>query len=436
MTVARDPFGVTRPVPTLVLLLLVTALALPGAGCVTREEPTAAGPEPIPGEPVPPSFEPIVLPRQTRDDTTAAGLAMRGDQRPMAGDDAGWEEKHDLATGYASGGYDEAALTIIREVLAQQPPPVWRERFLQLRTSLRLRRTETDWLRVEARGDRDYVTFGSDVDWLIRIRNVSDDVLVLRAPHSGPGRASPSALSLGIVRRDLDIYGAELERQWNQTVYLHQAGGCDIRIPPGGIHEATLRVPADDVGTPISGLRTIELTGTLRAVVTEEEGEPRTIGLRIRRGRVVVAPAGYEPLARDPLGSMQTAIDTVAPTHLLVATEFVPRGQGDRAMDTLTRALAEGDPALRTAAMGGVGLLRERNAGRPLARFVAPLIDALEAHPDRSAALMEALTLATGHALAPDARLWVDWWRRAGRSGLRVPAFERSPTPGTPREER
>jgi hypothetical protein len=390
----------------------------------------------VPGEPIPPSFEPIVIPRQTRDDTTAAGLAMRGEDRPVPGDEAGWEEKHDLATGYAAGGYDEAALTVIREVLAQDPPAAWRERFVNLRTSLRLRRTETDWLRVQARGERDYVTFGTDVDWLIRIRNVSDRVLVLRAPATGPGRASPSALSLGIVRRDVDIYGGELERQWNQTVYLHQAGGCDIRIPPGSIHEATVRVPADDVGAAISGLRTIELTGTLRAVVTEEAGEPRTIGLRIRRGRVVVVPHGYEPLARAPIPSMVTAIDAVAPTHLLIATEFVPRVDDDQAMDQLTRALATGDEALRTAALGGIRLLRDRNVGRPLARFVHPLVDALERHPERGAAIMEALTLASGQALAPDPRLWMDWWRRAGRSELTVPPFERRAAPGAPREGR
>ena len=402
----------------------------------------------MPGEPLPPSFEPIVIPRQSRSDftaghgstarvdTTGAGLAMRGDKRPVAGDDAGWAEKHDLATGYAAGGFDEEALIVIREVLAQKPPAAWRARFLTLRTSLNLRRTETDWLRVQARGEKDYVTFDNDVDWLIRIRNVSNRVLVLRAPKTGPGRASPSALTLGIVRRDLDIYGGELERQWNQTVFLHKAGGCDIRIPPGAIHEATVRVPAEDVGAPISGLRTLELTGTLRAVVTEEDGELRTIGLRIRRGRVVVVPNGYEPLARDPLGSMATAIVAVAPAHLLIATEFVPRAQSDRAMDLLARALATGADALRTAALGGVGLLRERNAGQSLARFVSPLIDALETHPDRRAALMEALTLATGQALAPDPRLWMEWWRRAGRSGRRVPAFTRSPAPGTPRGER
>ena len=435
VTVARDPLGVTRPVPLPVLLLLLATLAVAATGCRTQAS-ADGGPDPVPGEPIPPSFEPIVMPRQTRGDTGTAGLAMRGDERPVSEDDAGWAEKHDLATGYVAGGYDEAAETVIREVLAQKPPAAWRERFVNLRTSLHLKRTEADWLRVQARGERDYVTFGSDVDWLIRIRNVSDVVLILRAPKTGPGRPSPSALSLGIVRRDLDIYGAELERQWNQTVYLQQAGGCDIRIPPGGSHEATVRVPADDVGAAISGLRTLELTGTLRAAVTEEEGEPRTLGLRIRRGRVVVVPEGYEPLARDPLGSMATAIDAVAPTHLLVATEFVPRARSDRAMDQLARALATGDGALRTAAMGGVGLLRDRNAGSPLALFVSPLIDALEAHPERGAALMEALTLASGHALAPDPRLWMDWWRRAGRSGLQVRAIERSPAPGTPREER
>lgn len=437
VTVARNPLGVTRPVPLSVLfVLLLVTVAWAGAGCTTRTGPTEAGPDPVPGEVIPPSFEPIVIPRQNRGDTPAGGIALRGDERPVSADDAGWAEKHDLAAGYAAGGHDEAAFTVIREVLALKPPAAWRQRFVNLRTSLRLRRVEADWLRVQARGVKDYVTFGSDADWQIRIRNVSDRALVLRAPKSGPGRASPSAMSLGIVRRDIDIYGAELERAWNQTVFLQRAGGCDIRIPPGCVHEATVRIPAGEVGCAISGLRLLEITGTLRAVVTEEDGSLRTIALRIRRGRVIVLPEGYEPLARDPLASLRTAIDAVAPTHLLIATEFVPRAQSDRAMELLAGALATGDPALRTAVMGGLGLLRDRNVGRPLARFINPLVDALEMHPERGAALMEALTLGTGQALAPDPRLWMDWWRRAGESGIRVPAFERSSAPGTPREER
>jgi hypothetical protein len=41
-----------------------------------------------------------------------------------------------------------------------------------------------------------------------------------------------------------------------------------------------------------------------------------------------------------------------------------------------------------------------------------PLMVALDAHPERATELMDALRALTLVSLAPDARLWDDWWRR------------------------
>jgi hypothetical protein len=71
--------------------------------------------------------------------------------------------------------------------------------------------------------------------------------------------------------------------------------------------------------------------------------------------------------------------------------------------------------------VGSLGLLRERNVGRPLSPFAGPLMEALRVTPARGDALMEALGRITGQALAPDVRLWEDWWRRASREGATVP---------------
>ncbi len=269
-------------------------------------------------------------------------------------------------------------------------------------------------MRVDARGSRDYFVFGTDVDWRIRIRNVSRGPISFPAPRNLPDEPSPTAVNLSIRRRDIDIYGAELRRTWNHVVSLRQTtGGCEVTIRPGGVHEMPARLPAEDVGAPISGIRILEMEGILRGRVRTADGEDRGLALDLRPGRVVIVPAGYEPLASDPLGSLARAVEAVAPTHLLVATEFVPRQQSTRALAILVDALAEGEPALSTAALSALTLLRERSVGQPMAPFVEPLLAALDLHPERGDALMRGLTRVSGQTIAPDARLWRDWWRRA-----------------------
>jgi hypothetical protein len=78
----------------------------------------------------------------------------------------------------------------------------------------------------------------------------------------------------------------------------------------------------------------------------------------------------------------------------------------------LAQALAEGHPAMTRAAHGGLALLRERAIGEPLVPFARPLMDALTRSPRRSEAILEALSTVSGVRLAPDPRLWQDWWRR------------------------
>lgn len=400
------PTWVHPPVrPAVRAACLVTVLALGWPGCSSAETPgRGTGPEP-------PSFEPIVFPHQNpgrRQDL--------GERRLPAEDLAGWKEKWELASRYAAGGYDEEALQILDAALAHDPPAEWAARMRALKTSLRMRRAEEHLLRVEARGTRDYVPFQTAIDFVIRFRNVSREEIVFLAPEPGALDVSPSAMTLEITRRDRDVYATEFKRGWNQTVFLQRPGAPPIRIPPGGVHEVPVRIPAEDVGPPLPGLRVIQVGGILRPTHLRKGGEGRTVRVPIRAGRVVALPGGYEPLVADPLGSMRTATRTVAPIHLLIATEFVPPRRAHEAMDLLARALAEGHPSLERAALGGIALLRERAVGDPLRPLAAPLMDALRRAPGRSDALMKGLRRLTGLVLAPDPRLWQDWWRReAGR---------------------
>lgn len=445
MTGMRDAWvvGPSHPpaVPLLVrvvglvwLLLILVSMPSCAAPRPDAGDPGTEPSRPIHGEPEPPSLEPIVFPNPRAVEGGAGGPMREG--RPVGEEDAGWREKLDLARGYAAGGYDDQAQEIIRATLAQDPPAPWRPRFIGLRTMLRERRMQRELLRVDARGRKDYVVFGADVDWLVRIRNVSPCEIVFPAPPGGGDAVSPSILSLSVRRRDVDIYGAELSRSWNQTIPLQRVGGRALCIPPGGIHEVTVRIPAADVGEAISGLKILDLSGTLRGTMATEDSGKGSVRLRARPGRVVVLPGGYEPLAQDPLGSMETAMRSLAPMHLLIAAEFVPRGQGPRAAGILASVLAEGDPALRTAALGALGLLRGHGVGQPLAPFVGPLMEALESHPERSEPVMEGLTRLSGQALARDPRIWRDWWRRVGQQGMVVPPQEHVPIPGGAREKR
>jgi hypothetical protein len=396
--------------------------AAPGAAAGTAADPGGAA-APADGLPIAPSHEPIVFPR------SGAGLAPDAEDvratRALPADDSGWSEKWELASRYAQGGFDDEANEVIDAALAASPPEAWASRLLGLRHSIRLRQAE-EVLRVDARGVRDYVPFGSDVEWVLRLRNVSSQEIVIAPPGSATAPdgtpISPAALALTVVRRDVDIYTSELRRSWTQPVAVQPPGVGEVRIPPGRTHEVRARIPASDAGGALSGLRVLEVDGVLRpsglTIGGRSVGEP----LRIRKGRVVALPDGFEPLAADPLGSMERAVQTVMPRHLLVAAEFVPARDRVRAMEVLAGALGEGDRALRAAALSAVALIRERAVGTPLAPLCAPFVGALARHPERQDDLFDALRTLSGRALAPDARLWTDWWRREQAAGTPVAA--------------
>ncbi len=144
------------------------------------------------------------------------------------------------------------------------------------------------------------------------------------------------------------------------------------------MHEAAARIPVEEAGDAISGLRVLEVSGTLRPTRMRVGDEERSVRLPVRPGKVVVVPKGYEPLAAEPLRSMRRAVQTVAPIHLIVANEFVGRGDDPEAMGVLADALAEGHASLRRAALAAIAMVRDRSVGRPLAPLAKPLMEALE----------------------------------------------------------
>lgn len=327
-------------------------------------------------------------------------------------DDAFFEAKLEAARDEASVGSDAAAIELLTAALKLDPKPPWDARFKALRAEIKARHLETEILRVDVRPVRDYVPFDAAVDLVVRLRNVGKAEVVILPPTSGPDAVSGSSLVLTVKRTDHDIYEAELSRTWTKVVPLLPEGAQELRIPSEGVHEVRVRVPPEDVGGAVSGLRVLELSGDLRAGRIEA-GISEPLGrVPIRPGRVVVLPANFEPLAADPVGSLRKAVDVTAPVHLLVAAEFLAPEARPDALRILALALSTGAPELQPAALSAIHLIRRAAAGTAVRELARPLMEALDAHPERATELMDALRALTLVSLAPDARLWDDWWRR------------------------
>lgn len=327
-------------------------------------------------------------------------------------DDLFFEAKLEAARDEAAVGADESAIVLLTAALKLDPKPPWDARFKALRAEIKARHLETEILRVDVRPVRDYVPFDVAVDLVVRLRNVGKAEVVILPPTDGPDAVSGSSLVLTVKRTDHDIYEAELARTWTKVVPLLPQGAEELRIPREGVHEVRVRVPPEDVGAAVSGLRVLELSGDLRAGRIEA-GISEPLGrVPIRPGRVVVLPCGFEPLAADPLGSLRKAAEVTAPVHLLVASEFVAPEARPEALRILASALATGPSELRPAALSAIHLIRRAAAGTAVREMARPLMEALTAHPERATELMDALRALTLVSLAPDARLWDDWWRR------------------------
>ena len=58
--------------------------------------------------------------------------------------------------------------------------------------------------------------------------------------------------------------------------------------------------------------------------------------------------------------------------------------------------------------------IRRAAEGTPLRPLAEPFLREARAHPERAEGVLEGLAALTGVTLAPDPRLWEDWWRRDG----------------------
>lgn len=355
------------------------------------------------------------------------------EKRPVSPEEAGWEEKYKLAKRYAGAGYDDQALALIEASLASGVGTSWRGRFKSLAETIRMRRTQEHYLRVEVRPSRDYLVFGEGVDIEVRILNVSRERIVMASPSDRDRGVSPSALTLDLVRRDWDIFGSFLSRSWGRTIFLHD-DKQDIVIEPGATHRLRARIQPQDLGGTIRGFRVLEIGGVLRPTRVRIGERERAFRVPLRGARVVLLPRNYEPLATRPLESFETALETRAADHLMVAAWFLAPGQVETAYTSLRRQLISGPLGFQRTVLATVGLLAHRMHGRPLAPYAQPLLDTLASpalSADRAQVLMKALALLAGTDVGPRPALWLDWWRREqAREPVIVDPTARMPSRG------
>lgn len=421
----RRPWGAVAPSLALGLASLLSLAGCQGSGALRpaatpgRTDVWGRPLEEAAGGPIAPSLEPVVLERKE-----PKGAEDLRERRALPAGQAGWAEKLETVRALLAAGSDAEAMAMVEAALSSDPPAEVAGRLRAMRMEARARRAQDEVLRVEARAPRDVVGFGHDVEFVLRLHNVGRHDIVFgqavaqaapRRPAPGvpePVAASGSALVLEVLRRDRDVGAALLERRWTATVPLLRAGDPPLRLAPGQQRDFPVRIPAEDVGPPLMGVRVLELGGLLRPSEVRVEGGLDLAALRVRPGRVAVLPEGHEALADDPLHALEQAVALRAAPHVLVACEFLPRAQAGAAAALLARALVEGDALLATAAEGALGLLRERCVGDPLAVLVDPLVASLEARPARARELLLGLMATVDTRLPADARLWTDWWRR------------------------
>ncbi len=268
----------------------------------------------------------------------------------------------------------EQVLSIVRETLAEGPPREIARSLRAIRVEARRGLLGRKVLEARILPERDVCVRGGEIVLELAVRNVSPQaVSVLRR---GPG-SSVSVFVLDVVRRDFDIYGNVLSFENRVRVPLPE----DLRVPVGGRASVTYRMPAGRVEDRHLGFSEVSFGGVLRPAVILCGDERYYSAVKLREAAVRVFPPGYEPIAKDPLGTLATAYRLGAREHLLIAAELAGTFSRPQAVARL------------------VSFLR----GPETASWVT---------------VMAALRRLTGRSFGNRAQAWTAWWREEGGHGV------------------
>jgi len=258
------------------------------------------------------------------------------------------------------GEYREC-LAIVRETLGNSPPADISADLRRLRFEAKRRLLSRRIIVVKALPNHDVVRYGEPVEIDLALRNVTDvPVLVkLKVPES-----SASLFFLTVEREYWDVYG-NVRRQSHRVRYPLTK---DLLVPVGGRRAIRYSERTVEPERRHLGFTLVRVTGVFRPAVLVAGEEEFYAGVPVKEATVRILPPGYEPIAADPLGTIDKAYPLGAREHLLIAAELVPPERKLEAIGRLIDLLSEDVTPTDVTAMAALRRLTDRNfALRPTA---------------------------------------------------------------------
>ncbi|MHC4472018.1 MAG: hypothetical protein ACYS99_13755 [Planctomycetota bacterium] len=267
-----------------------------------------------------------------------------------------------------------ACLEIARATLEKGPPPAVASELRSLRFEAKRRQLSQDVLSARVLPVREVCVMGSEAVLELTLLNLAKQPVEVARRARG---SSDAVFVLSVTREDLDVYGNVRTETTTHRVPL----GEDLEVPVGGRRSVEHALPTPRPEDRHLGFTVLRIGGILRPALIRC-GEARYYsGVELGEAVVRVFPPGYEPIAEDPLGTLDKAYRLGAREHLLVAAELAPP---ERRHET-----------------------------------VAKLVSYLEgAETGTWVTVIAALRRLTGRSFTGQPRAWIEWWKEEGRNEL------------------
>jgi len=274
---------------------------------------------------------------------------------------------------YLRGEY-ASCLEITRSALEQGTPAHVASELRSLRFEAKRRQMSEEVLAGRVLPQYEVCAMGSDVVLELTLLNLAPLPVTVERRVRG---ASGSVIVLTVTREDRDVYGNVRAETSTEIVPLTR----DLEVPVGGRRSVRHTLPTPRSETRHIGYTLLRIRGILRPAVIRCGDARYYYGVELSDAVVRVLPPGYEPIAEDPLGTLDKAYRLGAREHLLVAAELAPP---------------------------------ER-----LGETVGKLVSYLEGDETGTwVTVMAALRLLTGKRFEGKPRAWVGWWREEGENEL------------------
>lgn len=207
--------------------------------------------------------------------------------------------------------------------------------------------------------ERDLVAIGEPVVFTLVLTNVGG-VPVEVARAFGP--SSPASFVLDVVRQDVDIYGNVRAGSSRKTIELDE----DLSI--GVNRRGRIRFTLES-GRPEDrhfGFSVMTVSGVFRPAVVRAGAEEYFTPVEVSAGEVRILPPGYEPIAADPMGTLDKAERLRAREHLLIAAELAPPERQREVLGKLIGYLPRAEPGMADTIMAALRRLTGQSfAARP-----------------------------------------------------------------------